>query len=149
MFDSERNLTQVFNTALEDEHSPFVLECMAEEFNYIEGRTDVIISDRNGFLIAFEMKLEKWKQALYQAYRNSSFAHYSYVVVPSKTALRAAKQTHEFIRRGVGLISVDESGINIEIEAKCVEPLRPWLTKSAIDYIYGGDSCERREVLQT
>ncbi len=147
MFNSERNLTQVFSTALEDGHSPFVLECKAEEFNYTEGRTDVIICDRNGFLIAFEMKLDKWKHALNQAYRNSSFAHYSYVVVPSKTALRAAKREHEFVRRGVGLISVDESGINIEIKAKCVEPLRPWLTKSAIDYINGGDSCERRGVL--
>ncbi|MHA1279696.1 MAG: hypothetical protein ACTSQ8_21035 [Candidatus Helarchaeota archaeon] len=148
MFDNERNLTQVFNTALEDEHSPFVLECMAEEFNYREGRTDVIMSDRNGYLIAFELKLEKWKQALYQAYRNSSFAHYSYVVVPLTTALRAAKQIHEFARRGIGLISVDESGINIEIEAKCVEPLRPWLTKTAIDYINGEDSCKRRNISQ-
>ncbi len=137
MFENERNLTQIFNTALEDEGSPFTLKCIAEEFYYKEGRTDVIISDQNDNLIAFEMKLEKWKQALYQAYRNSSFAHYSYVVVPSTTALRAAKQTHEFVRRGIGLISVDESGINIEIKAKCAEPLRPWLTEIAVKYMNG------------
>lgn len=143
MFDSEKNLVHFFDTALMKENSPFSPECKAKEFDYREGRTDVIMSDKLGNLLAFEMKLEKWKQALNQAYRNTSFAHYSYVVVPLRTAQRAVKQEHEFIRRGVGLCSVDNSRIHIEIDARKCEPLRPWLTESAIEYMLGGNDVQR------
>ena len=141
MFESEEHLTQFFDTALSNEHSPFSPECIAWEFDYREGCTDVIVSDSQGDLLAFEMKLEKWRQALNQAYRNSSFAHYSYVVVPSQTARRAARQEHEFLRRGVGLCSVDGFRIRIEIDARRTEPLRPWLTESALEYMAGRESC--------
>lgn len=148
MFDSEETLTQIFDVALSGEHSPFFPECIATEFDYREGRTDLIVSDKWGDLLAFEMKLENWKQALYQAYRNSSFAHYSYVVLPYPTARRAARHEHEFLRRGVGLCSVEGTRIRIEIDAKRTEPLRPWLTESAIDYIWGGESCPGRHDLK-
>lgn len=119
--------------------SPFDLEfeCIAKEFDYREGRTDIIVTDRVGNLFAFELKLYKWKQALYQAYRNSSFAHYSYIVVPPQAARRAAMQEQKFIKRGVGLCSVEGTQINIEICASRTEPLRPWLTESALEYISG------------
>lgn len=139
MFENEEILTQVFDSALSKEDSPFSPECVAREFDYKEGRTDVIVSDKLGNLFAFEMKLTKWKQALHQAYRNSSFAHYSYVVVPSKTARLAARQEHEFLRRGIGLCSIDGTRIRIEINARWAEPLRPWLTESAIEYMSGGN----------
>lgn len=148
MFESEETLTQVFDTALSEKHSPFTPECIAKEFDYREGRTDVIAFDRQGNLLAFEMKLDKWKQALHQAYRNSSFAHYSYVVVPLRTALRAAMQEHEFLRRGVGLCSVDGTRIRIEIDARRVEPLRPWLTESAIEYMFEAESCHAMHALK-
>lgn len=143
MFKSEETLTQIFNVALSEKQSPFSPECIAREFDYSEGRTDVIVSDRQGNLLAFEMKLEKWKQALNQAYRNSSFAHYSYVVLPLRTARRAVKQQHEFLRRGVGLCSVDGARIQIEIDAKRSEPLRPWLTETAIGYMSEGNHARR------
>ncbi len=143
MFESEETLTQVFNNALLENHSPFMPECIAKEFYYQEGRTDVIVSDSMGNLLAFEMKLEKWKQALHQAYRNSSFAHYSYIVVPSRTAWRAIKNKHEFIRRGVGLCSVEDNIIRIEIDARFTEPLRPWLTESAIDFCMVGKHAQQ------
>ncbi len=148
MFDSEETLVRAFDAALLKENSPFSPDCIAMEFDYREGRTDLIISDVQGNLIAFEMKLEKWKQALHQAYRNSSFAHYSYVVVPSRTAQKAAKLEQEFLRRGVGLCSVEGTQIRIEINARRAEPLRPWLTESAIEYIYGGESCQVRHAFK-
>ena len=140
LFESERALTQFFGLALSDESSPFSSDRSAIEFDYREGRTDVILSDIEGNLVAFEMKLEKWKQALFQAYRNSSFAHYSYVVLPLETAKRAANHEYEFIRRGVGLCAVGDEEITIEITARRSEPLRPWITESALDYIYGGNN---------
>src|SRR2546427_5324293 len=39
--------------------------------------------------ISFEAKLKDWRYALDQAYRNTCFAHKSYVVVPEATALTA------------------------------------------------------------
>ena len=38
-------------------------------------------------LMAFEAKLKDWRYGLDQAYRNTCFAHKSYVVVPEATAL--------------------------------------------------------------
>jgi len=137
MFKNEECFSKVFDTALTEDLSPFDLEfdCIAKEFDYREGRTDIIVTDRDGNLLAFELKLYKWKQALYQAYRNSSFAHYSYIVMPLKAARRAAMQEKEFIKRGVGLCSVKGTRIYIEICASRTEPLRPWLTESALEYI--------------
>lgn len=136
MFANEESLTCCFDEVLLRDKSPFSPKYIAREFDYREGRTDVILANEYGDLLAFEMKLEKWKQALNQAYRNSSFAHYSYIVLPSQAAKRAVKQENEFIKRGVGLCVVDGATIRIEIKAKRIEPLRPWLTESAFEYMF-------------
>lgn len=141
MFESEEILTSVFDTALAGMDTPFVPKYTAAEFDYREGRTDIIACDESGNLLAFEMKLVKWKQALHQAYRNSSFAHYSYIVVPSYTAQRAIKYEYEFLRRGIGLCSIDTTAVKILISARWIEPLRPWLTETAKAYLLRGGTC--------
>ena len=113
----------------------FKIAALASEFYYNNGRTDVIALSKKGNLIAFEAKLTRWKKAMHQAYRNSSFAHYSYVLVPSATAKNALRKTHEFKRLGVGLCSIDPSGIKIEISASKKKPIQPWLTNKASSYI--------------
>lgn len=135
MFASEKALSQVFDEAVAGGEAPFNPRFLAHEFDYCEGRTDVIAYDHYGDLFAFEMKLVKWRDALHQAYRNTSFAHFSYVVLPCKTAEKAVRWRYEFVRRGVGLCSVNEDGVKVEIEAKRLNPLRPWLTQSAINFI--------------
>lgn len=137
MFQKEIDLTDSFDSALSKDDSPFFPTGLAKEFYYREGCIDLIITNDDGKLLSFEMKLNKWKQALHQAYRNSSFSHYSYIVLPSETAMRAKKHKNEFYRRGVGLCSINDKQIEIEIEATHSEPLRPWLTDSAINYILG------------
>lgn len=141
MFKSEKILTQAFGKALLGKHAPFKADYMGTEFDYREGRTDVLLTDMEGNLLAFEMKLDKWMKALHQAYRNSSFAHYSYVVLPRETADRAARRAHEFIRRGVGLCCIEGNRIEIKIAATRVEPLRPWLLTAAIEYLMGKKQC--------
>ncbi len=138
MFESEKALSQGFDEAITSGDAPFNPRSVAYEFDYREGRTDVIASDHHGDLFAFEMKLEKWRVALHQAYRNTSFAHFSYVVLPCKTAQKAVRWRHEFVRRGVGLYSVNDDGVKVEIEAKRLNPLRPWLTQSALNFIADG-----------
>lgn len=141
MYADEASLAGVFDEVLTTPTSPFAAECVANEFYYCEGKTDRIALDTAGDVLAFEMKLTKWRQALDQAYRNSSFAHYSYVVLPCATAQTAIRRQGEFQRRGVGLCSVDESGIKIEIEARRSEPLRPWLTTCAVRQLAQGKLC--------
>lgn len=105
------------------------------EFDYQRGRTDIIGVGPDGLLIAIEAKLEKWRDALHQAYRNTCFAHRSYVLLPEKTARIAAQYLAEFERRKVGLFYLSAGEIVIAYDPPMVEPIQPWLSKVAIDAI--------------
>ena len=100
------------------------------EFDFRSGKTDLLGIDEDDELHAFEAKLTKWKRALEQACRNTSYAHYAYVVLPSP-ATAALKARDQYERRGVGLLVVGETSHRIEIAPKRSEPLLPWLTDTA------------------
>lgn len=106
------------------------------EFDYQRGRTDIIAISEDGVLIAIEAKLEKWRDALQQAYRNTCFAHQSYVLLPEKAGLIASKYLAEFQRRKVGLCYLSAGKIVIAYEPPLVDPIQPWLSKVAIDAIH-------------
>jgi hypothetical protein len=59
---------------------------------------------------AFEMKREKWRHALMQAYRYASFADYSFVVLDNTYVHRALSSIQDFKKANIGLISVTLSG---------------------------------------
>jgi len=108
-------------------------ECptVIREFSYARGRTDLILVSQSGEIIAVEAKLTRWRTALIQAYRNTSFAHRSFVVVPWNVAQSAARHEFEFQRRNVGLCALKD-GIVVSLrEAERVEPIEPWLTAKA------------------
>lgn len=102
------------------------------EFNYTRGRTDVIAVNQEKQIIAFEMKLKKWRDALHQAYRNTCFAHFSYIVVPEKVAKYAIKYANDFYRRSVGICYISDSTIHIPIAAEYCTPIQEWLTHRAV-----------------
>jgi len=135
MFQKEIQIIEKFKNHLTNNSTPFDFSEIAFEFNYINGRVDLIGSNSFGELFAFEAKLAKWRIALNQAYRNSSFAHYSYILLPSCKIYLALKNSNEFTRRGIGLCSINQDIIRIEIEAPKNDPLQPWLTSSALNYI--------------
>lgn len=135
MYKSEAMLVQDFMAELSKQENTLNVSEFNVEFNYQNGRVDVVGTLETGELISIEAKLNKWKKALNQAFRNTSFSHYSYVLLPKKIAENAKKYSHEFNRRSVGLCSFDESNIYIEISAKKSIPIQPWLTQSAISYI--------------
>lgn len=137
MYKFEFQLIEEFKKILVRSKNPFNVLKLAHEFNYNSGRTDIIANTKNGDLISFEAKLNRWRIAINQAYRNSSFSHYSYVLLPSNIAKTALKSRAEFERRGVGLCSVGSSGINIEIPATKKDPFQPWLTKTALTLLTG------------
>jgi len=135
MYKSEAGLVEEFMAQLSQRQNPLDVFDFAVEFNYRNGRVDVVGTSKTGDLVSIEAKLSKWKKALNQAFRNTSFSHYSYVLLPKKIADRVKKYSNEFTRRSVGLCSFHNSTIQIEITAKRSQPIQPWLTKSAINYI--------------
>jgi len=135
MFQLESQLVQKLEGILGRSDNPFAELALAGEFNYVEGKVDVVASNDNGELFSFEAKLKRWKTAVHQAFRNTSFSHYSYVVLPADAVQQAIKRRHEFERRGVGLCAVDQHGLTVHITAMRKHPLQPWLTNTAIEYI--------------
>lgn len=118
---------------------------VALEFDYSRGRVDVLMLHAGGYVMAFEAKLSKWRDALHQAYRNTSFCEESYVVLPASRADIALSHEGEFLRRGVGLCLVGEDDLAFPIQARRQEPLQTWLNELARHHIMssnnGSDSC--------
>lgn len=135
LYELECHLVDEFKVLLSKSENPFQIVGTSSEFDYRAGRVDIIADAGTGILIAFEAKLSRWRTALVQAYRNTAFAHYSYVLMPENTTNSPLKNSYEFERRGIGLCSVGPSGIRIEIEAVKKDPLQPWLTSAALDHV--------------
>ena len=134
-FPSEKTLVQRFVDLLEGNGSPWGSLLVACEFNYLRGRTDVLALDAADMLIAFEAKLKDWKTALHQAYRNTCFAHRSYVVLPKEIALTALQSLGEFEKRRVGLCYIDGADLVVLQDSPLTPPLEPWLASEAISQI--------------
>jgi hypothetical protein len=132
MYSLEKNLVKDFEDHIEQGQAPFSVSSLAFEFDYRNGRVDIIGKSHDGSLLSFEAKLTDWKKALNQAYRNTGFSHYSYVVLPRDVAVKARKHSYEFTRRKVGLCFVDDMKIGVEIPALRMTPIQPWLTESAM-----------------
>ncbi len=137
-YESEQALVEAFNEALASSTDPWggVVDC-APEFFYQRGRADMVGCSPDGKVLAFEAKLRNWKEALHQAYRNTCFAHESYVVVPQGVAWRVVQWAAEFSRRGVGICTVEDGEVKILHPARKLEPLQPWLSQRALAHISG------------
>lgn len=130
-YPSEALLVEEFCSALESDRSPWGKLEIIREFSYGGGRTDVVAVDSEGDVIAFEAKLQKWTCAMHQAYRNTCFAHHSYVVLPEATAQRAQRGLYEFVRRSVGICHVKSETVVISLPAARRRPIQPWLSRAA------------------
>lgn len=136
----ERELVDAFTRALEDGLALWGSVDFAEEFYYLRGRTDVVAITADGAVLAFEAKLLNWKEAMHQAYRNTCFAHESYVVLPCNVAQRAIRWDAEFTRRGVGVCTVESGVLKIVHPARKAPPLQNWLSQRAAAHISGAAS---------
>ncbi|HUW12277.1 MAG TPA: hypothetical protein VM537_21305 [Anaerolineae bacterium] len=130
-FASEHELVEAFCSALDSEQSPWGGVTHTREFGYKRGRTDIVALDNLGTILAFEAKLSRWRDALHQAYRNTCYAHLSYVVLPEQTAARARRHSREFEIRAVGLCCVSGGCIEVAIPASKHDPIQPWLSRLA------------------
>lgn len=140
MYRSERGLVRHFVRQLHKKNCPWGPVLISREFNYLRGRADlVLVAEQGKHVMAFEAKLERWREALQQAYRNTCFAHSSYVVLPRKAALRAQRYLGDFTFRNVGLCYIDGERITVAITPEKKPPLEPWLFAEALASV-GADS---------
>lgn len=130
-FPNERSLVDSFVEHLQGTDCPWGPLDVAVEFFYQRGRVDIIGCTANGDIVAFEAKLSRWRAALQQAYRNTCFAHRSYVLLPRAAALLAAQYEMEFIRRRVGLCYLVEGKLIVAFHPPRAEPIQPWLSAQA------------------
>jgi hypothetical protein len=115
-------------------HSWGVLD-VGLEFDYRCGRTDIVAVSADGAVIAIEAKLRDWREALHQAYRNTSFAAESYVLMPALAAQRAIAHSDEFDRRGVGLCVVSSKRLEVLHPARRqLNPVLQALNRRAADF---------------
>jgi hypothetical protein len=128
---SEQALVDQFTDCLGSSSSPWGEVSFAVEFSYLRGKTDIIAVSNDGCVIAFEAKLTRWRDALHQAYRNTCFAHRSYIVLPEKTAKKASLYPTDFTQRNVGLCYIDNGCVVIIQEAQPTVPIQPWLSQQA------------------
>ena len=130
-YPSENLLVKELCCALESDKSPWGKLEIIREFSYGRGRTDVVAVDSEGDVIAFEAKLKKWTCAMHQAYRNTCFAHHSYVVLPEPTVRRAQRGLYEFARRCIGICHIKGDTVVISLPAVRQTPIQPWLSQAA------------------
>jgi len=97
------------------------------EFNYFRGRTDIVVLGQDNVIFAFEAKLKNWRKALNQAFRNTCFANFSYILVPESVAKYAEKYYEEFLKRSVGICYISNGEIMISYEAKHNKPIQDYL----------------------
>ena len=130
-FASERALVDSFVQHLQRVDTPWGPLDVALEFFYQRGRTDVVACTSEGDVVAFEAKLTRWRQALQQAYRNTCFAHRSYVLLPRAAARIACHHETEFTRRRVGLCYLAKNQIVVAFHPPRAEPVQSWLSAEA------------------
>lgn len=110
------------------------------EFDYSRGRTDIVLVSISYKVIAIEAKLMNWRYALHQAYRNTCFAQFSYVLLPEEVIPRAIKFEREFRRRSVGLCYLSKKKLRIALVSHGSEPLQPWLNSLATEKVLLGNN---------
>jgi hypothetical protein len=134
-FENEQTLVTVFVSRLSGNSSPWRSVQVATEFYYQRGCTDIVAYTADEGVIAVEAKLENWRAAMHQAFRNRCFANRSYVLLPKQTALRAHCYAGEFDRRRVGICYVEDGGIVVLHPAPDCDPFEPWLAARAKQHI--------------
>jgi hypothetical protein len=130
-FRTETQLVERIVRFLNGRKTPWGQVQTLTEWDYKSGITDILARTKCNEVIAFEAKLSDWRRAIYQAYRNTTFALRSYVVLPERVARRAEQSAEMFANYGVGLCACADRELTVLIEAHNSDPLMEWLTARA------------------
>ena len=66
-------------------------------------------------IYSFELKLDNWKRALFQAIRYKTFSEYTYVVMPSDKKELLKKKIDIFKENNIGILLFDTKNDDIEV----------------------------------
>ena len=134
-FGCEREFSDHFVSVLNSGSSPWGRVKSGVEFNYSGGRPDVVAKTDDNRIFAFELKLKKWKEAVHQAYRCTSFAQESYAVLPNNVAARVKDFDNDFDVRGIGLCTIYGNEIRIIRNAPTMTPIQEWLNTKVSEFV--------------
>lgn len=83
------------------------------------------LPDLGAQLWAFELKLDHWQRALFQACQYQAFAHVTVVVISERGARRVERQYSRFESLGVGLAAFDTEscGLRVLVQPERRKPL--------------------------
>lgn len=83
-----------------------------EECKKLFGVPDVVVVEKNEnyikHIVAFELKLNKWQKALTQAFKYTSFANQSFVVIDEYHITPVLKHIEKFIHFNIGIASFNK-----------------------------------------
>ncbi|MBI4393985.1 MAG: hypothetical protein HY556_09360 [Euryarchaeota archaeon] len=100
----------------------------------INGRYADLVFGRAATILAVELKLTDWREALAQASHYQTAAHESYVAMPLENTFAPMRQRGKWERAGVGLLGVDmEGGVRVVKPSRASERRLPFLTEHLLE----------------
>jgi hypothetical protein len=99
----------------------------------LHGRVADVVARRGQEVVAIELKLEDWREALAQAMHYQLAAHRAYVAMPLNTAVVPLRARSRLERQGVGLLAVHPLGeVRTLLEARESARRLPFLTQHTL-----------------
>ncbi len=99
----------------------------------IVGRWADLVGARTGELVAVELKLRDWREALRQAIAYQVGADRAWVAMPLAAASRAYRERWRFAAEGVGLLAVDDQGgVRVPIAAGASPRFLPFVREGVL-----------------
>jgi len=135
LFTKEEDLIATFCSFLMGNSEPWGELLWTREFYFGRGRSDIIGLAPDGDIFAFEAKLTDWSKVINQAHRNTCFANYSVIVLPSRIEDSLARYESAILKRGLGVCFVSETSMSIPIFPRRFSPIQPILTGVARTYV--------------
>jgi hypothetical protein len=104
----------------------------------ILGRRADLVGSRGPTVMAIEMKMYRWAEALHQAVAYQIAADRAWVAMPLAAAARAYRERWSFEAEGVGLLAVDDGGrVRTPILAAPSPRLLPFLREKVLETLCG------------
>lgn len=102
----------------------------------IVARRADLVGARGSEVVAIELKLRDWREALRQATAYQVGADRSFVAMPLAAASRAYRHRFRFESEGVGLLAVDDrGGVRAPIPARSSERLLPFVRDGIVAWV--------------
>lgn len=103
----------------------------------LNGRYADLVAHRAGEVVAVELKLEDWREALAQAMHYQLAAHKAYIAMPLNQAILPLRQRSRLERQGVGLLAVHALGeVRTLLEARESTRRLPFLTQHTVAHAF-------------